>query len=326
MIVYNRAREETQIATAIDIPGAPPAFSVMLMRGAADQFLQDGPVQAFVTSLAKMSNQERNLMKAHVRGRIHPAANLYLVPGTHFRGTRTVKPDGTLQLSRDFVLTRLGKIQILARSEGLFARDFVDWLSQPEAVDHAVTQATNLRNAMNTRNANRTIHNTTYRRVVDVATHAVSPAQAAMRASQDFQAALRHPEDKVTFGRNTKKEIVAANNGNPNLQSDLDYYKKSTCNSLATPECLAKMAVFEAEAAAMAVAERVPFNVAKMAVIRNKGNSMLPKGMDGNILPAEETRKRHWNHTFAAAGTDSMMEPARRRLAIGNGPAPLDVN
>jgi len=323
--MHNSALEKKQIAAAIDIPGAPPAFLGMLIGDAADQFLQDGTVSAFSKDLAKMTNQERSAMKAHVRCQIHPAAGLHLVSGTHFRGTRTVKPDETLQLSRDFVLTRLGKIQILARSQGLVARDFVDWLSQPELVRNAVTQATNLRNAMNTRNENRTIHNTTFQRVVDVATHAVSPARAAMRASQDFHAALRHPEDKVTFGRNTKKEIVAANNGNPNLQCDLDYYKKSTCNSLATPECLAKMAVFEAEAVAMAVTERVPFNVAKMAVIRNMGNSMLPKGMDGNILTAEVTRKRNWNPTFAT-GTDSMMEPARRRLAIGNGPAPLTVD
>ena len=145
--------------------------------------------------------------------------------------------------------------------------------------------------------------------------------RAAQRSSQDFQFALRHPDDKAAFGRSTKKEIVAANNGDPDLPGDRAFYNNKTANSLGTPEYSAKMAVLEAEATAMAARYGIPFNTAKNKVIENKMDSMLPKDLNGDIVDATETRKRNFNQTFAATGVDSTMEPAaaRARLAL---PAP----
>jgi len=314
-----------QIQAALAPPAAPDGFKRMLISGApqVDDYLQPGGWRQFASATANMCSQPKSDMYRHFRQQLHPSTGLALLQNTHYTGILTIKPDGDLKLSRDFTLTRLGKIQVLTRSGGVVAREFVDWLATP-AYDEAIASAAAMRAATITRKARVREHNTAFANTVAAATHANHPKRAAQRSSQDFQHALRHEDDKTAYGRSTKKEIIAANNGNPDLPEDHAFYNGKTANSLGTPEYLAKMCALEAEANAMRVQFGISFNEAKMTLIKQKGDTMLPRDLNGDVLSATQTRKRNFNQTFSATGIDSTMEPARARLVLA-APAPVQV-
>lgn len=317
MVVYTPARERNQVTTAIAPADAPAGFKNMLEKcdSTLENYLNAGTLKGFASATAKMCKQKYNDVLKHMRGQLHPGAGLTLQQDTHYEGRLTVKSDGTLQLSQDFKLTRLGKIQVLARSVGTVAREFVDWLAADNLAT-AVGHFSAFRQGQIQRKVNRGQHKLHFKDTVAAATHAKHPKRAAQRSSQDFQAALRHPEDKAAFGRSTKKEIIAANNGDPDSKEDHDFYKNKTANSLGTAEYNAKLAVLEAQATAMATHFNIPFNEAKMKVIDNMGHSLLPKDLEGVHLDAATTRKRNFNQAFASTGIDSTMAPAQARARV----------
>lgn len=317
MIVHTAALERQQMVSAIVPANAPPGLKTMLAKGDSDvaSYLAHGPLQAFAKTTAKICTQPYSDMLAHFRGRVDPRSGLHLLPVQHYTGTLQVTRNGKLKISKDFALTMHGKIQVLTRSEGVVAREFVDWLSNG-GLTAALNQTASFRAAMVTRQINRSQHNQAFAGTVAAATHAAYPARAAQRSSQDFQMALRHDADKAAFGRSTRKEIIAANNGDPDNPQDHAFLGKKTANSFGSPEYIAKITVQEQMATAMATQFGIPFNEAKRHVIKSLGDSLLPKDLHGNTLDATTTRKRNFNMTFATTGVDSTMEPARRRQAL----------